>query len=56
MPVEVCARLIVDGSERRQRDIVMDLKGRLGRWLKLIAPARVDAMARAALQRDGHRA
>lgn len=56
MPVEVCARLIVAGSERRQRDIVMGLKGRLGRWLKLIAPARVDAMARAALQRDEHRA
>lgn len=53
MPVDVCARLIADGMERRAREVVMGARGKLGRWLKLIAPARVDAMALAALSRDG---
>ncbi len=52
MPVDVCARLILDGMDRRARDVVMGTRGKLGRWLKLIAPTRVDAMARAALSRD----
>jgi NAD(P)-dependent dehydrogenase (short-subunit alcohol dehydrogenase family) len=51
MPVEQCARLIVDGMRRRRRDVVMTARARFGLWLKLIAPARVDALARAALAR-----
>lgn len=54
MSVETCARLIVDGSERRQRDIVMTAQGKLGRWLKLLAPGLVDRMALKALNRDAH--
>ena len=50
MSVEECARLILQGMEGRQRDVVMTGKGKLGRWLKLIAPARVEAMALAALK------
>lgn len=53
MPVETCARLIVEGAERRRRDIVMSAKGRLGRWLKLFAPATIDRLAIKALTRDG---
>ncbi len=52
MPVDECVRLIIDGMDRRRRDVVMSAKGKLGRWLKLIAPSRVDAMARAALNRQ----
>jgi short-subunit dehydrogenase len=52
MPVADCARLILQGVQGRERDVVMTAKGRLGRWLKLIAPARVDALARKALRRD----
>lgn len=52
MSVEECARLIIDGMDRRQRDIVMSAKGKLGRWLKLLMPQRVDAMALAALNKD----
>lgn len=52
MSVQECARLIVEGMDHRRRDVVMSAKGKLGRWLKLIAPARVDAMARAALNRE----
>lgn len=50
MPVEVCARLILDGMNRRQREIVMSTKGKLGRFLKLLAPGLVDRMAMAALK------
>lgn len=50
MRVEECARLILQGMDDRQRDVVMTAKGKLGRWLKLLAPARVEAMALAALK------
>lgn len=56
MSVETCARLILDGAERRRRDIVMSAKGKLGRWLKLLAPRMVDRMALAALNKSGQRA
>jgi short-subunit dehydrogenase len=52
MPVEECARRIVDGMERRQRDIVMTARGRLGRYLKLLAPGLVEKMALAALKQE----
>lgn len=51
MPVAECARLILDGIERRERDVVMTTKGKLGRWLKLLAPGKVDQLALAALKR-----
>lgn len=52
MTVEDCARLIRQGMARRERDIVMSAKGKLGRWLKLLAPAVVDRLAMAALKRE----
>ena len=55
MSVEECARLIVDGAERRQRDIVMSAKGKVGRWLKLLAPRLVDRLAIRALARTEQR-
>jgi short-subunit dehydrogenase len=52
MGVEQCARLIIEGTMRRRRDVVMSNRGKFGRWLKLIAPAVVDRMARKALNQD----
>jgi short-subunit dehydrogenase len=52
MPVEECARLIIEGMRDRRREVVMTARARIGLWLKLFAPSRVDAMARAALARD----
>lgn len=52
MPVDVCARLILDGALARKRDVLMTAQGRLGRWMKLIAPAPVDRLAIKALHRD----
>ena len=51
MPVDVCARQIIDAMRGRRRELVMTVKGRLGLWLKLIAPKMVDRMARAALKK-----
>jgi short-subunit dehydrogenase len=52
MSVEECARLILQGMERRQREVVMTGRGRLGRFIKLIAPGVVENMALAALKDD----
>jgi NAD(P)-dependent dehydrogenase (short-subunit alcohol dehydrogenase family) len=52
MTVQACARLIVDGMEKRMREVVMTGKGKLGRLLKLLAPALVERMALAALKDD----
>jgi short-subunit dehydrogenase len=45
MTVEECARLIIDGMQRRQREVVMTAKGKFGRFMKLFAPGIVDSMA-----------
>ena len=50
MPVEECARLIIDGMEGRRREVVMTTKGKLGRLLKLLAPGLVEKMALAAVK------
>jgi short-subunit dehydrogenase len=55
MPVEECARRILSGMRARRRQVVMTARARLGLWLRLVAPARVDAMARAALARTERR-
>jgi short-subunit dehydrogenase len=52
MTVEECARLIIDGMNRRRREVVMSAKGKLGRFLKLLAPGLVENMALAALKDD----
>lgn len=50
MRVEVCAQLILQAMDNREREVVMTITGKLGRWLKLLAPSRVEAMALAALK------
>ena len=52
MSVEECARLIIQGMEQGRREVVMSAKGKLGRWLKLIAPGVVEKLALAALKKD----
>lgn len=50
MTVEECAGLILDGMARREREVVMTTKGKLGRFLKLLLPGVVEQMAMAALK------
>lgn len=51
MPVETCARLILEATEKRRRELVMTAKGKIGLWLKLIAPSLVDDIAAEAIRR-----
>jgi short-subunit dehydrogenase len=51
MSAEECARRMMRAMERRQRMLVMSLKGKLGRWVKLVAPELVDRMAAAAVRK-----
>jgi short-subunit dehydrogenase len=46
MPVETCARLIIQAAEKRKREVIMTLQGKLGLWLRLIAPAIIEQIAR----------
>ncbi len=46
MPVEECVRLIVRAMAERRREEVMTTRGKLGLWIKLIAPGLVDQIAR----------
>lgn len=50
MPVAECVRLIVRAMARRDRELVMTGPGRLGLWLRLIAPSLVDRLAKRALR------
>lgn len=52
MSVEECARLVIAGMNKRKREVVMTAKGRIGRFLKLVAPGLVEDMALAALEHD----
>lgn len=46
MPVDTCARIIVQAVARRKREVVMTLQGKFGLWLRLIAPGVVDRIVR----------
>jgi short-subunit dehydrogenase len=46
MSVETCAKLIVEAVAKRKRELVMTLEGKLGLWLKLIAPKIIDQIIR----------
>jgi len=52
MSAEECARLIIEAMDARKREVVMTAKGKLGRFIKLIAPGLVERMALAALKKD----
>ncbi len=50
MHVAHCVRLIIAGMQARQREVVMTTAGRVGRFIKLIAPGIVERMAMNALK------
>jgi len=52
MSVEECARLIIEGMNARKREVVMSVRGKVGRFAKLIVPGMVENMALAALKED----
>jgi short-subunit dehydrogenase len=52
MTVEECARQMIGAMRTRRRELVMTGRGRIGMWLKLLAPQVVDRMALAALHKS----
>ncbi|MEO8653695.1 MAG: SDR family oxidoreductase [Ramlibacter sp.] len=50
MSAAECARLIIEGMQARRREVVMTTRGKLGRFVKLLAPGLVESMALAALK------
>jgi short-subunit dehydrogenase len=51
MSVEECVDQMLPAIASRKRELVMTAKARIGLWLKLIAPKKVDDMALAALKK-----
>jgi short-subunit dehydrogenase len=51
MRVEDCAARIVRAIDRREREVVMTARGKMGLWLRLVAPGVVDRIARRAIER-----
>jgi short-subunit dehydrogenase len=51
MTAEECAALMIPAIEKRQRILVMSLRGRLGRWVRLVAPGIIDRIALRAVER-----
>ncbi|MEA2077356.1 MAG: SDR family oxidoreductase [Candidatus Marinimicrobia bacterium] len=46
MPVEKCAKIIIKAVTKRKREVIMTFMGKLGLWLKVLAPKLVDRMSR----------
>jgi short-subunit dehydrogenase len=51
MSPEKCASLILPAIAKRKRELVMTTRGKLGIWLKLIAPSLVDSIAEKAIEK-----
>jgi short-subunit dehydrogenase len=50
MTPEECARQTLAAMAGRRRELIMTLRGKVGAWVKLIAPGVVDRIARRAIE------
>jgi len=50
MTADTCASEIVDATERRQRLRILSLRGKLGRFVRLVAPGVIDRIAKKAIR------
>jgi NAD(P)-dependent dehydrogenase (short-subunit alcohol dehydrogenase family) len=50
MPLEECTRILVRAIDRRDREVVMTARAKVGMWLKLVVPGAVDRLALRALR------
>lgn len=53
MSLEVCVARIMQAIEKREREVVMTARAKVGLWLKLVAPQMVDRIARRAVRERG---
>jgi NAD(P)-dependent dehydrogenase (short-subunit alcohol dehydrogenase family) len=51
MTADECARRTLAAAARREREVVMTARGRVGQWLRLVSPALADRIARRAIER-----
>ena len=51
MSVEECARITVAAMQARRREVIMTARGKMGTWLKLVAPGVVDRMAKRVIEK-----
>jgi short-subunit dehydrogenase len=51
MTPEECARQIIGAAATRRRQLVMTRRGRMGQWIKLVAPDLIDRIAARAIER-----
>jgi short-subunit dehydrogenase len=49
MSAEICAQLIIQAAASRKRELIMTWRGKVGLWVKLIAPGVVDRVAKKAI-------
>jgi short-subunit dehydrogenase len=49
MSAERCAKLIIQAAAARKRELIMTWRGKVGLWVKLIAPGLVDSIAKKAI-------
>ena len=49
MSAERCAKLIIQAAATRKRELIMTWRGKVGLWVKLIAPGAVDRMVKKAI-------
>ena len=50
MKADECANMIVAAMEKRERLLLTSTRGKLGRWLKILAPSVIDNMAAKAIR------
>ncbi len=53
MSTEACARLVVAAARARKRLVLLSWRGKVGRWVRLLAPGLIDRIAARAVAR-GH--
>jgi NAD(P)-dependent dehydrogenase (short-subunit alcohol dehydrogenase family) len=51
MTAEECARRTLRAAARRERELVMTARGKIGQWLRLVAPSLTDRIAARAIAR-----
>lgn len=51
MTADACARLTIAAAAARRRELVMTARGRMGQWLRLVAPSVTDRIAARAIAR-----
>jgi short-subunit dehydrogenase len=51
MTTEACARMIAEGMAKRRRLVVGSLRGKVGRWVRMVSPGLIDRVAERAIRR-----